>query len=105
MSTLRRLTAVIERESDGYVALCPEFDIASQGDTVEEARANLTEALTLFYEDADVSEVEGRYQPGRIAQETLRLADQIEKGETRCGAARLRDLLSRTFRRALWAAR
>lgn len=63
MSTLRRLTAVIEREGDGYVALCPEFDIASQGDTVEEARANLTEALTLFFEDADPSEVERRYQP------------------------------------------
>jgi len=41
MSTLRRLTAVIEREGDGYVALCPEFDIASQGDTVEDARSNL----------------------------------------------------------------
>ena len=63
MPTLRRLTAVIEREGDGYVALCPEFDIASQGDTVEEARANLTEALTLFFEDADPSEVERRYQP------------------------------------------
>ena len=63
MSTLRRLTAVIEREGDGYVALCPEFDIASQGDTVEEARPNLTEALTLFFEDADPSEVERRYQP------------------------------------------
>ena len=61
MSTTRRLTAVIEREGDGYVALCPEFDIASQGDTVEEARANLTEALTLFFEDAEPSEVERRF--------------------------------------------
>ena len=60
---MRRLTALIEREGDVYVALCPEYDIASQGDTVEEARANLTEALTLFFEDADPSEVERRYQP------------------------------------------
>jgi predicted RNase H-like HicB family nuclease len=37
----RRLTAVIEREGDGYVALCPEVDVASQGDTIEQARANL----------------------------------------------------------------
>jgi len=63
MPTLRRLLAVIEREGDGYVALCPEFDIAGQGDTVEEARANLTEALTLFFEDADPSEVERRHKP------------------------------------------
>jgi len=56
----RRLTAIIEREEDGYVALCPELDIASQGDTVEEARANLVEALTLFFETADASEVERR---------------------------------------------
>ena len=42
------------------MALCPELDIASQGDTVEEARANLVEALTLFFETADASEVERR---------------------------------------------
>ena len=47
-----RLTAIIEREGDGYVALCPELDIASQGDTVEEARRNLEEALELFFECA-----------------------------------------------------
>jgi predicted RNase H-like HicB family nuclease len=62
MPTLRRLTAVIEREGNGYVALCPQLDIASQGDTVEEARANLTEALTLFFETADRSEIDRRFQ-------------------------------------------
>ena len=41
----RRLTAFVERECDRYVALCPEVDIASQGDTVAEARDNLAEAL------------------------------------------------------------
>lgn len=49
---VRKLTAVIEREGDGYVALCPEFDIASQGETVDEARANLREALEIFFETA-----------------------------------------------------
>jgi len=63
MSMLQRLTAVIEREGDGYVALCPQLDIASQGDTIEEARTNLTEALTLFFETADASEIDRRFQP------------------------------------------
>jgi len=56
-----RLTAIIEREGDGYVALCPELDIASQGDTVEEARRNLEEALELFFECASQKELEERY--------------------------------------------
>jgi len=60
MGAKRLLTAIIEREGDGYVALCPELDVASQGDTVEEARANLTEALELFFETADPTEIEGR---------------------------------------------
>ena len=53
----RHFTAIIEREDDGYVALCPELDIASQGDTIEEARANLTEALELFLETASREEI------------------------------------------------
>jgi len=60
MSDKRQLTAIIEREGDGYVALCAELDVASQGGTVEEARANLVEALTLFFETADPSEVHRR---------------------------------------------
>jgi predicted RNase H-like HicB family nuclease len=55
-----RLTAIIEREDDGYVALCPELDIASEGESVEEARVNLVEALTLFFESAHPSEVKRR---------------------------------------------
>ena len=55
-----QLTAIIEREDDGYVALCPELDIASQGESVEAARANLQEALELFFEVADPAEVEDR---------------------------------------------
>jgi predicted RNase H-like HicB family nuclease len=60
MDQQRQLTAIIEREGDGYVALCPELDIASQGDSVESARANLAEAVDLFFETADTSEVERR---------------------------------------------
>ena len=54
------LTAIIEREGDGYVALCPELDIASQGDSVEGASANLREALSLFLESAGSSELKDR---------------------------------------------
>ena len=54
------LTAIIQREADQYVALCPEVDIASQGATVEDARANLTEAVELFFESADRSEIDRR---------------------------------------------
>ena len=60
MAKKHQLTAVIEREDDGYVALCPQLDIASQGDTVEEARTNLAEAVTLFLETASVSETRTR---------------------------------------------
>ena len=60
MEQARRLTAIIEREDDGFVALCPEVDIASEGSTIEEARANLVEALTLFFEVADDQEISRR---------------------------------------------
>ncbi len=56
----REYTAIIEREDDGYVALCPELDVASQGDTVDEARRNLTEAVELFLEAASPEEIEQR---------------------------------------------
>lgn len=60
MKHLQHFTAIIEREEDGFVALCPELDIASQGDTVEEAKHNLAEAIELFFEVADPSEVASR---------------------------------------------
>ncbi len=55
-----KLTAIVEREGDGYVSLCPELDIASQGYTVEQARDNLKEALELFFETASPEEVRQR---------------------------------------------
>ena len=75
MADLLRLTAIIEREDDGYIALCPEYDVASQGMTIEEARNNLVEALTLFFECADASEVKRRFQPEvLITQVEVRVA-------------------------------
>jgi predicted RNase H-like HicB family nuclease len=56
----RQLTAIIEREGVGYVALCPELDIASQGDSVEQAHTNLREALELFFETASAEEIQQR---------------------------------------------
>lgn len=58
------LTAIVEQEADGYVALCPEVDVASQGNTVAEGHANLAEALALFFETAPVPEVERRLREG-----------------------------------------
>ena len=55
-----KLIAIIEREGDGYVSLCPDLDIASQGNTVEEARNNLQEALELFFETASAEELAQR---------------------------------------------
>jgi predicted RNase H-like HicB family nuclease len=57
----RQLTAIIEREGDGYVSLCPELDVASQGNTIEAARDNLREALELFFETASPEEVKQRF--------------------------------------------
>ena len=56
----RTLTATIWREDDGFVALCSELDIVSQGDSVEEARQNLKEAVELFFETAHPDEVARR---------------------------------------------
>jgi predicted RNase H-like HicB family nuclease len=55
-----KLTALIEREGDGYVSHCPELDIASQGKSIEEARDNLQEALQLFFETASSEEIDDR---------------------------------------------
>jgi predicted RNase H-like HicB family nuclease len=60
MKRRQQFTAIIEREDDGYVATCPELDVASQGGTVEEARDNLVEAIELLLETADPSEIESR---------------------------------------------
>jgi predicted RNase H-like HicB family nuclease len=78
MEQTRRLTAIIEREDDGFVALCPEVDVASQGSTIEEARANLVEALTLFFEVADESEISRRVWYGSFTGQTINSSSSPE---------------------------
>ena len=56
----RQLTVIIEKEGDGYVSFCPEYHIASQGNTIEEARDNIREALELFFETASEEELRTR---------------------------------------------
>src|SRR6266404_531964 len=80
MPQSRRLTAIIEREGDGYVSLCPELDIASQGDSLEEARANLIEALTLFFETADASEVAQRLHSDLFVTQVEVPVRPVERG-------------------------
>jgi predicted RNase H-like HicB family nuclease len=60
MAGVSSYTAIIEREDDVFVALCPELDIASQGRTVEEATDNLKEAVELFLDSADALEIQQR---------------------------------------------
>lgn len=60
MKTKRNFTAIIEKEDDIYVSLCPELDIASQGNSVEQAKQNLKEAIEMFLEDASATEVQER---------------------------------------------
>ena len=55
-----QFTAIIEREGDGYVSLCPELDIASQGASIEQAKSNLKEAIELFFEYASRKEIDQR---------------------------------------------
>jgi len=69
----KSLTAVIRRESGGYVALCPEIDVASQGDTIEEAKANLREAVELFFECASPEEL-----GERLSEESYISALEVE---------------------------
>lgn len=60
MKSFQNFTAIIEKEDDTYVALCPELDVASQGATVEKAKDNLKEAIELFLEHASKNEIELR---------------------------------------------
>lgn len=61
------LTAIIHKDptTDWYVSLCPEVDVASQGKTIEEARACLIEAVRLLFETASPAELAQRV-PGDI---------------------------------------
>ncbi|MBV9387642.1 MAG: type II toxin-antitoxin system HicB family antitoxin [Chroococcidiopsidaceae cyanobacterium CP_BM_ER_R8_30] len=60
MNRTQQFTAIIKREEDEYVSLCPELDIASQRNNVEEAQQSLVEALELFFETATLTEIQSR---------------------------------------------
>ena len=75
MEKVLQLTAVIEREGDGYVATCPEVDVVSQGKTVEEARRNLLEAVEGFFEVASPSEIRRRLKEETYVVPRLRPND------------------------------
>ncbi|MBI4338469.1 MAG: type II toxin-antitoxin system HicB family antitoxin [Chloroflexi bacterium] len=61
MQHTRQVTALIEREDNWYIALCPELDIASQGKAVEEERSNLQDAVELFFQEATPTEIRERF--------------------------------------------
>lgn len=52
-----RLTAAITHEAPWYVARCLDVEVASQGENIEEALANLREALELYFEDAPIPDL------------------------------------------------
>jgi predicted RNase H-like HicB family nuclease len=54
MDLARTLTAAVSKDGEWYVARCLEVEVASQGETVDEALANLREALELYFEDDEV---------------------------------------------------
>lgn len=54
MAQALNLTAAVTHEGEWYVARCLQVEVASQGETIEEALANLKEALELYFEDAPV---------------------------------------------------
>ena len=61
MIDLSNLTGVIFSDIEGgYVSECPELGGASQGETIDEAWAMLTEAVELTLEDADEDEIRSR---------------------------------------------
>ena len=60
MKQFKQLTCIIEKEGDSYISLCPQIDIASQGNSIEEARKNLVEAIELFLEMASPNEILAR---------------------------------------------
>lgn len=52
-----KVTAAVTREDAWYVARCLEVEVASQGETADEALDNLKEALELYFEDVESPEV------------------------------------------------
>jgi predicted RNase H-like HicB family nuclease len=67
-------TIKIEQEEEWFVATCLENNIASQGKTIDEAMANLREAIALYYEDEDKKEELNFFQSDQVYITTLEMA-------------------------------
>jgi predicted RNase H-like HicB family nuclease len=52
-----RCTAIITREGEWYIARCIELSVTTQGRTLDEARANLQEAVELYLESFETEEL------------------------------------------------
>ena len=59
----KTLIAIMKCEGNLYVATCPQFDVVTQGSTIQEARDNLKEAVELFLECASPAEQAAKYRP------------------------------------------
>lgn len=59
------LTAIIRKENPMYVSWCPELDIVSQGEIIDNAIKNLIEAIELYLEDKDAYVPEELYEKPR----------------------------------------
>ena len=55
--SVQLFTAVIHKEKNWYVAECPEVGTVSQGETIDEAIANLKEATELYLEEFPLEQV------------------------------------------------
>jgi predicted RNase H-like HicB family nuclease len=66
MVEMMKVSAVVTKEDDLFVALCPELNVASQGHTEQEAIANLREAVELYLEDEDIKEVMKNLLPAKM---------------------------------------
>ena len=61
-------TVKIEQEEEWFVATCLENNVASQGKTVNDAVANLKEAIALYYEDEEKREELNYNQKGESCE-------------------------------------
>ena len=67
----KTLTAIITEEDGGYVALNPDTDVARQGSTIDDALANLKEALELYFEETTSDTTINLSHPALITTVTI----------------------------------
>ncbi len=67
--TKLKLTVVFWKEDEVYISKCPEIEVSSTGDSLEEAMSNLTEAIDLWLENAKVLGILDDFLPMMSASE------------------------------------